>query len=222
VPTVIDISLPLHSQMPAWPGSPGLTLIATQRMEDGGAANVSRLDTDVHMGTHVDAPWHFLADGPTVETLALEDLIGQAWVAHLPGTRAVTARDLDEAGVPTGTRRLLLRTDNSELWARQETAFRPDFVALTLDAARWIVDRGIRLVGNDYLSVQRFHDGPDTHRVLLEARTVLLEGINLAGVPPGAWELICLPLRLVGADGAPARAVLRRGILPGVPAGEEA
>jgi arylformamidase len=95
-------------------------------------------------------------------------------------------------------------------------------VALTLDAARWIVDRGIRLVGNDYLSVQRFHDGPDTHRVLLEARTVLLEGINLAGVAPGAWELICLPLRLVGADGAPARAVLRRGVLPGVPAGEEA
>lgn len=209
---IVDISVPLRSRMPTWPGSVGLTLTQTQSIAGGSVANVSRLDTDVHMGTHVDAPWHFLANGATVETIPLDELIGPAWVSHLPGIQAVTASDLDAAGIPAGTRRLLLRTENSEHWAT-ETRFRSDFVALTLDAARWIVDRGIGLIGNDYLSVQRFHDGPETHRLLLDARVILLEGLDLAGVPPGPWELICLPLRLVGADGAPARAVLCRGVL---------
>lgn len=206
---IVDISVPLRSPMPTWPGSVGLRLTQTQSIAAGGAANVSRLDTDVHMGTHVDAPWHFLAKGATAETLPLDELIGPAWVCHLPGIPSVTASDLEAAAIPAGTRRLLLRTENSERWAT-ETTFRPDFVALTVDAARWIVERGIYLVGNDYLSIQRFHDGPETHRVLLEARVILLEGIDLAGVAPGLWELLCLPLRLVGADGAPARAVLRR------------
>jgi arylformamidase len=207
--TLVDISVPLREGMPTWPGSVGLRVTRTKTIAGGGTANVSRLDTDVHMGTHVDAPWHFLAHGATVETMPLEELIGPAWVAHLPEREAITAADLEAAAIPLDTRRLLLRTDNSARWSN-ETAFRDDFVALTLDAAHWIVGRGIRLIGNDYLSVQRFHDGPETHRVLLGARVILLEGINLAGVDPGAWELLCLPLRLVGADGAPARAVLRR------------
>jgi arylformamidase len=206
---IVDISLPLRSKMPTWPGSVGLTLTQTQSIASGGQANVSRLDTDVHMGTHVDAPRHFLADGATVEAMALDHLIGPAWVSHLPGIQAVTASDLEAADIPAGTRRLLLRTENSVRWAT-DTEFRSDFVALTGDAARWVVDRGIRLVGIDYLSVQRFDDGPETHRILLEACVIVLEGLNLAGVTPGAWELICLPLRLVGADGAPSRAVLRR------------
>jgi arylformamidase len=217
---IVDISVPLRSPMPTWPGSVGLTLTQTQSIAAGGAANVSRLDTDVHMGTHVDAPSHFLANGATVETLQLDELIGPAWVSHLPGIQAVTASDLQAADIPAGTRRLLLCTDNSQRWAA-ETSFRSDFVALTLDAARWIVDRGIRLIGNDYLSVQRFHDGPETHRLLLDARVILLEGIDLAGVAPGLWELLCLPLRLVGADGAPARAVLRRGVPGEAPANYE-
>ena len=186
-----------------------MRLAQTQSIAAGGSANVSLLIADVHVGTHVDAPLHFIEGGAAVETLPLDNLMGAAWVAHLPGVDAVTAADLEQAGIPSGTRRLLLRTDNSDLWA-QEAQFRPDFVALTLDAARWVVERGIRLIGNDYLSVQRFHDGPETHQVLLNAGVILLEGINLASVVPGEWELICLPLRLVGADGAPARAVLRR------------
>jgi arylformamidase len=217
--TLVDISVPLRSTMPTWPGSVGLTLTQTQTIAGGADANVSRLDTDVHMGTHVDAPWHFLPDGATVEHMALGDLIGPAWVAYLPGIQAVTASDLNAAGIPAGTRRLLLHTDNSERWGT-ETEFHADFVALTADAARWIVDRGIRLIGNDYLSVQRFHDGPETHRLLLDAGVILLEGLNLAGVTAGCWELICLPLKLVGADGAPARAVLGRGVLAEAPAGD--
>jgi arylformamidase len=212
VATTIDISVPLRSEMPTWPGSVGLKLTRTLSLDHGDTANVSRLDTDVHMGTHVDAPRHFLPNGATVETMSLDDLIGPAWVAHLPGIYSVNATDLDAAGIPVETRRLLLRTENSDRWELDST-FRSDYVALTLDAARWIVARGIRLIGIDYLSVQRFEDGAETHRILLGKAVILLEGLNLAGVAPGGWELICLPLRLVGADGAPARAVLRRNVL---------
>jgi arylformamidase len=104
---------------------------------------------------------------------------------------------------------LLLRTRNSESWRREERAFQPAFVALTADAARWVVHRGIRLIGVDYLSVQRFHDHHETHIVLLEAEVIIVEGLNLAQATPGNYEFICLPLKLAGADGAPARAVLR-------------
>lgn len=207
--TLVDISVVLSPRMPTWPGSVGLRVTPTQRIADGDPVNVSRLDADVHMGTHVDAPWHFLADGATIDALPLHDFVGPAWVAHFPENPSVSADDLERAGIPDGTARLLLKTQNSERW-HVDTAFREDFVALTLDAAQWIVDRGMRLIGNDYLSVQRYHDGPATHRVLLAAKVIVLEGINLAGVAPGAWELLCLPLRLVGIEGAPARAVLRR------------
>jgi arylformamidase len=182
-------------------------------LEAGDPVTVTHLAVDVHAGTHVDAPAHYLRGGATVESLPLEALIGPAWVADFPGADAIDAAALAAARIPEGTRRLLLRTRNSGLWGRGEH-FHPDFVALTLDAARWIVDRGILLVGNDYLSVQRYWDGPETHMVLLRQGVVLLEGIDLARVEPGSWELICLPLLLPGADGAPARAVLRREEAP--------
>lgn len=185
------------------------------RLEAGNQANVSRLDCDVHVGTHVDAPWHFLKNGATVEQLPLDILIGPAIVAYLPGASAITASDLADLALPTGTKRLLLRTSNSELWAAGVTEFRTDYVALTADAARWVVDQSIYLIGVDYLSVQRYEDDPLTHQILLEAGVIILEGLNLAGVRPGVYELICLPIHLVGADGAPARVVLRR-----VPAGQ--
>ena len=112
--------------------------------------------------------------------------------------------------LPNGTTRLLLHTRNSELWERGVTEFRKDFVALTSDAAQWLVDQGIRLIGVDYLSVHRYGDGPLTHQILLRAGIIIVEGLNLTDVAPGKYELICLPLRLDGADGAPARAVLRK------------
>jgi len=180
------------------------------RLEVGDPANVSRLDCDVHVGTHVDAPWHFLENRCTVEQLPLDTLIGPAIVAYLPEAGAVTAGDLDGLALLPGTKRLLLRTHNSELWSAGVTGFRKDYVALTADAGCWVVDQGIRLIGVDYLSVQRYEDSSLIHQILLEAGVIILEGLNLAGVQPGVYELICLPIRLVGADGAPARAVLRR------------
>jgi arylformamidase len=209
VSAIIDISVPLRTDMPTWPNSVGFRLTRTMSLEEGDSANVSRLDCDVHMGTHVDAPWHFLRDGFTVEAMSLEVLIGPAVVAYLPEASVVTSDDLAILNLPAGTKRLLLRTRNSELWAAGVSYFKEDYVALSVDAARWIAERGIRLIGMDYLSVQRYQDSPLTHQTLMRAGIIILEGLNLADVQPGLYELLCLPLRLIGADGSPARAVLR-------------
>lgn len=206
----LDISLTISQNLPHWPGSPPTELTRRRDMAQGDAVNDSTLFCDVHTGTHVDAPLHFLADGADVTHLSLDALIGPAVVAALPDVEAITAHDLEALNLPVDTQRLLLRTRNSEGWRRGDRAFRSDFVALTTDAAHWVVAQGIRLIGVDYLSVQRFRDNPQTHIALLQAEVVIVEGLNLAEVAPGVYELICLPLKLAGADGAPARAVLRR------------
>ena len=212
VGSIIDISVPLHPEMPVWPGSVGIRLSRTMSLEAGDSSNVSRLDCDVHVGTHVDAPLHFIEDGSSVEQMPLKTLIGMVFVAYLPEeVDVITADDLAALSIPKGTQRLLLRTRNSLLWANGVNGFRTDYVALTADAARWMVEHGIRLVGVDYLSVQRYQDGSETHQILLGAGVVIVEGLNLADVVPGQYKLICLPLKLVGAEGAPARAVLVRG-----------
>ena len=207
---IIDISVPVLPGMPVWPGDSGVRLVPVKRMATGDKNNLSRLDCGVHTGTHVDAPWHFLEDGSTSEQLPLDAMMGDAFVAYLPEVDVITAETLAQLALPGSTTRLLLRTRNSELWETGVTEFRKDFVALTSDAAQWLVDRDIRLIGVDYLSVHRYGDGPLIHQILLRAGIVIVEGLNLAGVAAGKYELICLPLRLNGADGAPARAVLRR------------
>lgn len=207
---IIDITVPLTTRMPMWPGSKGIRITPTMRMDKGAPYNVSRLDCNLHTGTHVDAPSHFLQNGTTVEQLSLDVLVGPSYVAHLPDAADITAGDLDGLNLPSDIERLLLRTRNSELWAAKITDFRKDFVALTYDAAQWIVDKGIKLIGVDYLSVQRYRDDARTHQILLGADTIALEGLNLSGVKSGFYELICLPLRLLGAEASPVRAILRQ------------
>lgn len=207
---IIDISLPLRPSIPIWPDSVGFRLTPTMRLEADEEYNVSRLDCDLHVGTHVDAPWHCVENGTTVDRLPLDILIGPAVVACLPEAEAITVPHLLSLDLPSGTERLLLRTRNSELWAAGVTQFTEDYVALTADAAEWVASRGIRLIGIDYLSIQRYDDSALTHRILLAADVVVLEGLNLAGVKPGSYELICLPLKIEGAEGAPVRAVLRQ------------
>lgn len=206
---IIDISVPLQSDMPTWPGSRGFRREWVERLEAGDEANVSRVDCGVHVGTHVDAPLHFVDGGASVDQLNLEILVGPATVGFLPEADAITADDLENLDLPAGTERLLLRTRNSDLWAAGVTEFQEDFVALTADAAHWVVDRGMRLIGVDYLSVQRYQDGPAVHQTLLGAGVVVVEGLDLSSVKPEEYELICLPLRLMGAEGAPGRAILR-------------
>jgi arylformamidase len=210
VEKIIDITVPLTTEMPAWPGSKGIKITPTMQMDKGDSYNASRLDFNLHTGTHVDAPRHFLQNGTTVEQLPLDVLVGPSYVAYLPDAADVTPRNLTDLNLPSGIERLLLRTRNSELWAAKTIEFREDFVALTHEAAQWIVDKGIKLIGVDYLSVQRYSDDSRTHQILLGADTVVLEGLNLSNVKAGFYELICLPLRIVGTEAAPARVILRQ------------
>lgn len=204
---IIDVSVPLEGQLPAWPGSRGHRTYRTMAIESGDAANVTQLEMDVHAGTHVENSLHFLADGAPIAALGLEPLIGPALVIEVAGPD-VTPATLAAAGIPPGTSRLLLKTTNSALWHTADLAFDPSYVALTTDAAQWLVDRGVRVVGIDYLSVQRFEDTPETHRILMRAGIGIIEGLDLTEVEPGPYELVCLPLRLSRAEAAPARVIL--------------
>jgi arylformamidase len=204
-PRLIDISIQLRAGMPTWPGSTGFRLSRSQTM-DRDAVTVSRLDMDVHCGTHVEAPMHFLPDGNDLESIPLSVFVGPARVVHLPDAPSITAADLAAADVPAGTERLLLRTRNSDGW--QDRPFQSDYVALLPEAAEWIADAGIRLVGIDYLSVQRFGDDPETHRILMGAGVAILEGLDLSRAEPGQYRLLALPLHLADSEASPVRAVL--------------
>ncbi|MGB9592819.1 MAG: cyclase family protein [Anaerolineae bacterium] len=203
---IYDVSVPIRSGMVVWPGDADVVVETVRSQADGSRANVSAARLGLHTGTHVDAPCHFIAGAASVDTLGLDALIGPAWVAEVATAGPITAHDLARLGVPTGTERLLLKTPNSALWDRPE--FCPDFAHLTPDAARWVVERGVRLVGVDYLSVEAFTGDGSTHEMLLAAGVVVLEGLNLSEVSSGWYTLYCLPLKVEGSDGAPARAVL--------------
>lgn len=206
---IYDISLTISPDIPTWPGNPGVSLERIAKIENGSNANLTRLDMCVHTGTHVDAPYHFLGAGAaTVEQLPLKILSGRAYVLHLPDCNLITASILSRAEVPPRTRRLLFKTRNSEFWSQQGNGFQTDFVALSADAAQWLVDKGIKLVGIDYLSIAPYKMGRPTHEVLLKAGIIILEGLDLSAISPGRYTLHCLPLKLAGADGAPARAIL--------------
>ncbi|MBU0511340.1 MAG: cyclase family protein, partial [Chloroflexi bacterium] len=148
-----DITIPITPQMPVWPGDPGVQIERVSKIEAGANANVSHLSFGAHTGTHVDAPYHFLAEGDTLEKIPLEIFIGRAYVVHLPATDLITSEVLETAGIPPRTSRVLFKTRNSDLWASGETEFQTDFVALSPDAAALLVRRGVKLVGVDYLSV---------------------------------------------------------------------
>jgi arylformamidase len=206
---IIDISLSIKPDLPTWPGDPGIQLERISKMEEGANANVTHMSMGVHAGTHVDAPFHFLGgDSETVESLSLEALVGPATVIRLPDTDLISAAVLERAQLPRGATRLLFKTRNSEFWQRAEKDFKEDFVALSAEASQFLVDHGAVLVGVDYLSVAPFKDSVPTHRILLEAGIVALEGLDLSGVEAGDYQLICLPIKIEGSDGAPARAIL--------------
>lgn len=208
---IFDISLTISPQLPVWPGDPAIRLEKAGDIGAGDDANVTRIDMSAHSGTHVDAPHHFLHGSATVDQLPLRTLVGRAFVAHLSDrVMEVDRQVLENAEIPLRTRRLLLRTRNSKFWQDGERDFQKDFTAITADGAEYLVERGIRLVGMDYLSVAPFDAGRPTHEILLQAGVVLLEGVNLSEVEQGHYSLYCLPLKLEGADGAPARAILLR------------
>jgi arylformamidase len=206
---IFDISVPVTPELPVWPGDPMIELGRHRSIAEGNTSNDSRLACSVHSGTHVDAPIHFIENASPVEQLPLDVLTGPAVVIDLPTANVITADTLESLSLPADTRRVLFKTRNSALWAAPDHRFNPDFVALNSEAARWIIEHNIRLVGIDYLSIQKFDEPePLVHPILLKAEVVIVEGLDLRSVRPGAYQLICLPLKLAGCDGAPARAVL--------------
>jgi arylformamidase len=198
-----DVSVPIDDRTPIWDGDPGFEIGRVLEIAEGGAANVSKLCCGVHTGTHVDAPVHFIDGAGGIETIDVDALVGPCAVVDARSVEGdITAADLERIGLPD-SERILFRTRNSELWDGRP--FTMDFVAIAPDAASVLVERGVRLVGVDYLSV----GSPETHRILLGARIVALEGLDLRAIDPGPYEVFCGPIKLVGSDGAPARVLLR-------------
>lgn len=196
--------------MLTWPSDPGVSIAPASRISAGKAANVSELHCGTHTGTHIDPPLHFIEGAPSVDRIPLDALVGPAVVADLTAVEHdIGAAELESLNLEPGVERLLFHTRNSEQWREESPEFTEDYVAVTADGAQWLVDHGIRLVGIDYLSVEhRGSPGHPTHLTLLGAGVVIVEGLNLEGVPAGDYTLICLPLKLVDGDGGPARALL--------------
>ncbi|MEZ0284450.1 MAG: cyclase family protein [Thermoleophilia bacterium] len=204
----IDVSVPVRTGMVVYDGDPEVRIERVMEIARGDLANLSRMELGTHTGTHVDPPLHFVDGGAGVDRLPLDVLVGPAVVADARGAPGdIDAAALAALGVPPGTERLLLRTRNGDLWDRG--AFTRDYAGVADDAARDVVAMGVRLLGIDYLSIAPSADPAPTHRTLLEAGVVVVEGLDLRAAPAGTYELVCLPLRIEGADGAPARALLR-------------
>ena len=207
--TINDISLTISPELPTWPGDPRIELELIQSMDQGAHVNVTKINTGLHIGTHVDAPRHFINEGRTVEQLPLDVLTGPCYVVQLPdGVEAITAEVLDRTEITSDMKRVLFGTSNSHFWAKGEAKFQTDFVAITEDGAEWLVKRGVQLVGIDYLSIAPYDESIPTHVTLLEAGVVVVEGLNLSSIMRGFYDLYCLPLKIAGSDGAPARAIL--------------
>lgn len=203
-----DVTLTITPQSTVWPGDPPVNIKRTSSIAAGDNSNVSEISMSCHTGTHVDAPDHFLNNGVTVENLSLDLLVGRAYVLYLPGINLITASVLMDADIPPRTRRLLFKTRNSEYWANDNKEFQTDFVGLSVDAAELLVDRNVRLVGIDYLSIAPYKMGVPVHTILLAAGVVVIEGLDLSKVSQGRYTLHCLPLKLGGVEGAPTRAIL--------------
>jgi len=205
----IDVTIPIRPGMPVFPGDPPVRIELAQAIAGGASCNVTRLDMGAHTGTHVDAPVHFIEGAPGADAVPLEALIGPAWVVDCTRVTAeIDERALDGLDIPDGESRLLFKTPNSALWDRD--GFSDAFIGLTDGAARALAARGIALVGADYLSIAPHGKAAPTHYAFLKAGVVIVEGLVLRDVDPGPYDLVCLPLRIVGCDGAPARALLHR------------
>jgi arylformamidase len=208
---IYDISVPIApGETPTYPGDPGIEFEAWASLERGDPANVTMLHLGAHTGTHLDAPAHFIKGAPGLASLSLDALVGPARVVEIPAAaEAVTAEHVASL---EGDTRVLFKTRNSAFWEEPRGRFRTDFAYIEPEAARALAARGVRLVGFDYLSVERFGSTDfATHLALLSAGVVIVEGLDLRAVGPGRYELLCLPLRLAAGsgDGSPARAVLR-------------
>jgi arylformamidase len=212
---IYDVTVPISNELPTWPGDPGVQISDYLSLSAGDSANVSILNFGAHTGTHVDAPAHFIEGAAKIESLPLDVLIGEAQVVEVPEHMRGIDEEFALAHCAPGTTRIIFKTRNSAFWSEANGEFHTDFTYLDLKAAERLVEQGIKLVGIDYLSIEKFaSETHETHLALLSHGVVILEGLNLTGISAGKYELICLPLRLRSnkGDGAPARVVLRTSV----------
>jgi arylformamidase len=204
----IDVSVPLHNGMVHWPGDPPYRIHRVTDQSRGDMCTVSQVSMGVHTGTHMDAPLHCIKDAPTIDQMPFHAAIGPARVIPIFNRKSIGRAELEPHGIEAGER-LLFKTSNSDrIWHKEQ--FHEDFIFIDEGAAHYLAQRGVLLVGVDYLSVGGFReDALETHDALLGAGIWVIEGLNLSDVQPGRYELICLPLKLVDSDGSPARAILR-------------
>jgi arylformamidase len=205
---LIDVSVPLDASLPTYPGNTPFSLEAIKRLARGESSNVSTVHMSAHTGTHVDAPRHFFDGAAGIDMLPLEMLIGRVRLIEVRARKGIGPDELADIDLSEDVR-VLIKTPNSRLWGSPE--FNPDYVGVTEAGAKHLVGHGIKVLGVDYLSVEQFKQpGAPAHHVLLGGGTIVIEGLNLRDVEPGVYEMFCLPLRIVGAEGAPARVVLRQ------------
>ena len=205
---IYDISVPIYEGMVTWPNDPKVKIRPGKRIAKGDSCNLSRLSFGSHTGTHIDAPHHFVEKGKKVDEIPLEVFIGRASVFEIDVEKRISVKDIKKLDLK-GKDRVLFKTANSKLWEKKKRFF-AEFIYITDKAAQFLVDKGVRLVGVDYLSVEGFGiPNAPSHHIFLKNKVVLLEGANLSGIEPGEYELICLPFKIKGGDGAPVRAVLR-------------
>lgn len=209
---IYDITVPVSNELPTWPGDPAVEISDWRTLANGDGANVSNLNMGAHTGTHVDAPAHFIEGAAKVESLPLDALIGAAEVIAVPDDYHAIDDEFVRTHCSADAKRILFKTRNSAFWSEAKPEFHTDFTYLELAAAQTLAQRGVKLIGIDYLSIEKYGSPKhETHVALLSRGVVILEGVNLTDVPAGKYELICLPLRLRSnlGDGGPARAVLR-------------
>jgi len=205
----IDISVPLRNSMVTWPGDAPFERSPTLQVSTGAQCNLSQISTTTHIGTHMDAPLHYLPGGAGIETVPITACMGRARVVEIHDPEVIRPRELEPHHLAKGERVLFKTRNSSDCWKTDH--FQEKYIYIEPDAARYLAERRVQTVGVDYLSVGGFDEGgPLTHRILLEAGIWIIEGLQLEHVEPGEYELVCLPLKIIGSDGAPARAVLRK------------
>ena len=205
---IIDISVPISHKIPLWPNSSGLCLTRVAKIGKKSVVNETNIEMNAHVGTHIDAPLHFISKGISIDKSPLDIFIGPAFVANLPKVKEITAKDLQTLSLPKDVRRILFKTSNSLLWKKKVKKFKKDYVGLTADAALWLVKRGVKLVGMDYLSIAKFSEAVAVHKILLGKNVYIIESLNLTGVKSGTYKLVCFPIKITDSEAAPARAVL--------------
>lgn len=206
-PGWLDISVPIRNGMVNWPGDVSVQIERRTRMEKGSIYNLSSISMSIHTGTHIDAPLHFLSDGKAVDTIPPDAVVGPARVIESRDNVSIKLEELASYNIKRGER-ILFKTRTSAI-AWKSDSFIEDYVYVSKEAAEFLAGRGVKAVGIDYLSVAGYKAGQDVHVTLLRAGVWIIEGLDLSGVAPGNYYLICLPLRLVGAEGSPARALLK-------------